>query len=474
MGCCCSTHSASAAERSRLLSSEEILTECDSEGPYTTRSFEQQDQGFPVKHGGSDPSWCRRICGCCCMTFTILLVLVIVLIVVLSQLPVEMLPKEVQVLLSSGAGYGSWTNLLLGINGVVDDSLEACPAHRGVQENIPPQCIVDLAKFQLAQINSGKKRLPLVCGINAFDPRRLNKQWCDEAGLKFDNAGGPDAPCGTMVFGTAANLPTTEVDGGAAAIVDLTGLFWMNNNTATEHIGEQLFTFAGSTSEQLSQEEITFFRERDLGLLRFKGITQDVPDFKITLNPKNPDERWSYDDRCISSNGIMRLESSLNANDFTFYFWKNSGTPGGPVYAEIDLHDWAKETVWTFEVQAMGGVLKPGGAAFRGIYSARSTEPDGHSYLVLKVLTDGGQAVTTEDGTDNWNKFLGFLESKCITSLFTWKNNCQCKRYCGLKQLNTVQDGCQSFVMRSGLDYSPTQQQANLTAVDCCQCTECA
>lgn len=470
MGGSCSTQPVSYSEGRALLSGE--VTEFDSEGPETTRSFEQQ--GFAGRQGRSGPSCCMRICRCCCMTFTILTVLVLIFLVVLSQIPVDVFPQEVQVLLSNGAGYGGWTNLFLGLGGVIDDTLKACPAHRGVQENIPPECIVDLAKFQLVQVNSGKERLPLVCGINAFDPRRLNKQWCDEAGLKFDNLGGPDAPCGTMIAGTAANLPTTKVDGGVAAIVDLTGLFWMNNNTATEHIGEQLFTFAGSTSEPLSQEEVSFFTERDQGLLRFKGITQDVPDFKIKLNPNNPDERWSYDDRCISSNGIMRIESSLNANDFTFYFWKSSGMPGGPVYAEIDLHDWSKDTVWTFEVQGTGGVLTPGDAAFRGIYSARSTEPDGHSYLVLKVLDDGGQPVIIQDGTDNWAKFQGFLESKCITSLFTWKNNCQCKRYCGLKQLNIAQDGCQSFVMHSGLDFPPTQQQANLTAQDCCQCTECA
>lgn len=394
-------------------------------------------------------------------------VLVLVLIVVLTQIPKEVFPKELQILLSKGAGFGGWTNLLLGLNGVVDDMMRPCPPHRGVQEDIPQQCIVDLAKFQALQLNSGRSRLPPVCGINAFDPRRLNKQWCDEAGIQYDNTGGPDAPCGTMISGTTANLPTTKVDGSAGSIVDLTGLFWMNNNTATVHIGEQLLTFADSVSEPLSPEEMLFFTERDQGLLRFKEITQDVPDFKIELNPNNPDARWSYDDRCISSNGIMRLESNLGANKFTFYFWNPSGSPGQTVYAEINRHDWAKEMVWTFEVQ-------PGSdAAFRGMYGARSTEPDGNSYLVLKVLHAEGAPVINQDGINNWEKFLGFLESQCITSLFTWKNQCQCQRYCGLKQLNIVQDGCQNSAFHSGWDVAPTQQQAKLTAEECCQCTEC-
>merc|ERR1712019_168728 len=97
--------------------------------------------------------------------------------------------------------------------------------------------------------------------------------------------GGPNAVCGTMIAGTHQNLPTDKIKGGRHAVVDLTGFLWMNNNSATQHIGEQLLTFGASKSESLSEEEISFFKNRDQGLLKFKGITEAVPSFKVQLNP---------------------------------------------------------------------------------------------------------------------------------------------------------------------------------------------
>mmetsp|Transcript_23644 Transcript_23644/g.42784 ORF Transcript_23644/g.42784 Transcript_23644/m.42784 type:complete len:483 (-) Transcript_23644:208-1656(-) len=416
---------------------------------------------------------CKKCCLCSCGSCLCLLVLAIVTLVVLSLIPVSAFPNEVQLLLDPGSGFGSWTNLFLALNGVVTDLHERssghCPASGGVQDEISSQCIVDEAKFTAMNINSGKTRLPLVCGINAFDPRRLNKNWCDEAGIVFDNAGGPNSQCGTMIFGTTANLPTNKISGGQNAIVDFTGLYWMNNNTATEFIGEQLLTFGSSQSEPLTAEETSFFQGRDQGLLQWKGITQAVPSFKVELNPTNPDARWSYDDRCISSNGIMRMESFMDANNFMFYFWDNP-----TIYGEIEMKDWATQQIWTFEPQNSSNGQLPGNEAFRGIYNPQSTTPDSHSYMVLKVVNATGGGVISGTGEDYWTKFLGFLDKYCITSLFSWKNSCQCKRYCGLTQLNEVQGGCANIEWEGGLHWTPSQADAQAEAQQCCQCTECS
>lgn len=397
------------------------------------------------------------------------------ILIILSLTPTDVFPKEVRLLIEDPPGFGSWTNIFLALAGVFDDynarRLEDtgnCPSFRGIQEYISPDCITDAVKFKAADLNAGKERLPVVCGINAFNPRRLNKKWSHDAGIKFDNTGGPNAPCGTMIAGTEDNLPTDTIKGGTDAVVDLTGLFWMNNNTATEYIGEQLMTFGGSKSENLSEDEISFFTNRDQGLLKFKGIKEAVPSFKVQLNPDSDDARWSYDDRCISSDGIMRIESSSGANKFTFYFWDQpEPDSGGVIYAEINKHDWASKDIWTFEVQ------RDGSSAFRGIYSPKSTASTSLSYQVLKVLNAHGEPVVSGDGTDQWEKFLTFLDQWCIGSLLTWKDSCQSKRYCGLKQLNTVQNGCQTLEFDWYLKWTPSQSTASETADECCESSQC-
>merc|ERR1712232_1053331 len=125
------------------------------------------------------------------------------------------------------------------------------------------------------------------------------------------------------------------------------------------------------------------------------------------------------------------------------------------------MKNWANEDVWTFEPTIDGT------SAFRGIYKPRETTPSPLSYLVLKVLTAGGEAVVNPDGSDNWAKFLSFLSEWCITSLLTWKNECQCKRYCGIDQINSVAGGCQSIEWDGGLHFTPSQKEANSTAEKC-------
>lgn len=398
-------------------------------------------------------------------------------LLILSLIPVDVFPGEVQQLLNDPPGFGSWTNLFLALGPVIGDLTARgngqCPASGGVEDDINEQCIVDKVKFEAVDINSGRTRLPLACGINAFNPRRLNKKWSEEAGLEFDSTGGPDSVCGTMIFGSSDNLDT-KISGGTGAIVDLTGLLWLNNNSATQYIGEQLMTFGSSQSGSLTAEEVSFFQSRDQGLLQSKNITQAVPNFKVQLNPTNPDARWSYDSRCISSNGIMRMESDLGANEFTFYFWENPGNYKQPVYAEIDKRNWADDQIWSFEPLVQSNGQLPGSEVLRGIYDPQSTTPGSFSYLVLKILDSTGGAVKSEAGEDHWTKFLDFLDKWCIKSLLTWKNECQCKRYCGLEQLNEVQGGCQDIEWVGGLHSTPSQQDAEKEAQKCCQCTECS
>merc|ERR1719382_412421 len=108
----------------------------------------------------------------------------------------------------------------------------------------------------------------------------------------------------------------------------------MYDNLATTALGEELITFGESESLPLTEEEITFFTYSDPTLRHSLGVYDPAPQFKVQLDPKRPDNRWVYDDRCMSTDGLMYMEMGMGANSFVFYFWEHMNSSTFSVYAE--------------------------------------------------------------------------------------------------------------------------------------------
>jgi len=332
----------------------------------------------------------------------------------------------------------------------------------GVHEVLDGSCYLSGAA---PEPPSGVRTSPL-CGIKAVNPRRLSSTWSEAHGYVYDGLGGPNSQCGTLISSTADNTPP-----GLHTLFP--GLWWLNDNWATTALGEQVVTWAHATP---IVPNVSFANLNREPIEMYVPNAPAEPSFAVR-SATLPDDRWSYDDRCISSNGIMHSETPLETNFFEWYCFVPSTAVGSAFVCQIGyanvVADWTQAQTWYIS-GTVGGT-----SARRHILDVGSLQDNDYSYSPLQITASDGSE------TEHFERFVSwFEETSGATSLLLWQDNCLASRMCGLDQINLNRNGCartekaqheeQPLAALSRLLWplfvsrTDTEEEAALQAEECC------